>query len=102
MLRAAEASASTAGGSREFTDTVLMVVTATSRHRAACHLPSRCFTAETCMIACKRDDRESLIVKSQKALDMRHSEAEAVHSPFLHSRHVNLPSGRDVRPRHSR
>ena len=102
MLRAAEAAARTAGGAREFTDTILVVVAATSRHRAACHLPPRCFTAETRMIAWKKDDRESLIVKSKKALDIRHSEAEAVHSPFLHSRQVNLPSGRDVRPRHSR
>lgn len=102
MLRAAEASARIAGGAREFTDTILVVVTATSRHRAACHLPSCCFTAETWMIAWKKDDRESLIVKSKKALDIRHSEAVAVRSPFLHSRQVNLPSGRDVRPRQSR
>lgn len=51
VLRAAEASARTAGGAWEFTDTILVVVTTTSRHRAARHLPARRFTAKTRMIA---------------------------------------------------
>lgn len=51
VLGAAKSSSWTAGGTWEFTDTVLVVVTTTSGHRAASHLPAHCFTAKTRMIA---------------------------------------------------
>ena len=57
VLWAAEASARTAGGAREFTDTILVVVTTASQHRAARHLLAGWFTAETRMIAWKKNER---------------------------------------------
>lgn len=51
MLRAAKPSSWTAGGAREFQNTVFVVVTAAAGHGAARHLPACRFTAETNMIA---------------------------------------------------
>lgn len=51
VLRAAKSPSWTAGGTQEFPDTILMVITTTSRHRTARHFTPRCFAAETGVIA---------------------------------------------------
>ena len=51
VLRAAEAPFRADGGAREFTHTILVVVTTAARHGAARHLLARRFTAKTRMIA---------------------------------------------------
>lgn len=100
VLGAAKSSSWATGGAGEFQDTVLMVVTPATGHRAACHLSACWFAAETSVIAWRK----------QRAWGSKRAKQQTdgwwnglqIHSPFLHSKQVNLPSGRDAKLRHSR
>lgn len=100
VLGAAKSSAWTAGGAQQFPDTVLMVITTASRHRAARHFPTCRFTAETGMIAWRWQSTD--LAKKPDSSAAGKCRFVQIHSPFRHSKQMNLPSGWAVRPRHSR